>query len=44
MTLGLGGVCFVIAVILFVLSAWPAASDYRLERVGLAFLAGGHLL
>lgn len=44
MTVGMSGVCFIIAVILFVLSAWPAAEGYRLERVGLAFLAAGHLL
>lgn len=44
MTVGLGGVCYIVAIILFVLSAWPAAADYRLERIGLAFFAGGHLL
>jgi hypothetical protein len=44
MTLGLSGVCYIVAIILFILSAVPLASDYRLERVGLAFFAAGHVL
>lgn len=44
MSVGLGGVCMLVALILFLLSAVPLVSDYRLERIGLAFLAAGHLL
>ena len=44
MTVGLSGVCYIIAVVLFAIAAWPGAKDYRLEMIGLAFFAGGHLL
>lgn len=44
MTVGLAGVCFIVAIILFVLAVWPRAADWRLEMIGLAFLAAGHLL
>lgn len=44
MTVGLSAVCYIVAIVLFAISAWPGAADYRLERAGLAFLAGGHLL
>lgn len=46
MTVGLSGVCYIVAVILFVLAAIPPADAYhgRLVAVGLAFLAAGHLL
>lgn len=46
MTLGLGGVCYLVAVILFLLAAfpWPEPFSGRLIPVGLAFFALGHLL
>lgn len=44
MTLGLSGVAYLVATILFAIAAWPGAKDYRLEMIGLAFFAGGHLL
>jgi hypothetical protein len=45
-TLGLSGVCFVVAIILFILAAIPPAEPYhgRLVSIGLAFLAAGHVL
>lgn len=46
MSVGLGGVAFIVALILFVLAAIPPAESYhgRLVAIGLAFLAAGHLL
>ena len=46
MTLGLGGVCYIVAVILFILAAVPLVDPWggRLTTIGLAFLAAGHLL
>lgn len=46
MTVGLSGVCFIVALILFVLAAIPPADAYhgRLVAVGFAFMAAGHLL
>lgn len=45
MTLSLSGVCYLVAVVLFVLAAIPPTEPYRgrLSNVGLAFLAAGHL-
>lgn len=42
--LSLGAVCTLVAIILFVVAALPVARDYRLELIGLAFFAAGHLL
>lgn len=42
--LTLNRVCFVIALILFVLSALPVGASYPLVAIGLAFMAAGHLL
>lgn len=46
MSVGLSGVCYIVAIILFVLAALPPADVYhgRLVAIGLAFLAAGHLL
>jgi hypothetical protein len=46
MTLGLSGVCFIVAIVLFALAAIPPADAYhgRLVAIGLAFLAAGHVL
>lgn len=46
MAVGLGGVCYIVALILFVLAAIPPAEVYhgRLVALGLAFFAAGHLL
>jgi hypothetical protein len=45
MQLGLGGVCYIVAVILFILAAIPFAEwNGRLSTIGLAFFAAGHLL
>jgi len=46
MTLGLSGVCYIVAVILFILAAVPLTDPWgnRLTTIGLAFLAAGHLL
>jgi hypothetical protein len=45
MTLGLSGVCYLVAVILFVLAAIPFVEPWngRLSTIGLAFFAAGHL-
>jgi hypothetical protein len=43
-TVGLSGVCYIVSVVLFAIAAWPRAADYRLEMVGLAFFAAGHVL
>jgi VIT1/CCC1 family predicted Fe2+/Mn2+ transporter len=46
MQLGLGGVCYIVAVILFILAAVPLTDPWsgRLSTIGLAFFAAGHLL
>jgi hypothetical protein len=46
MTVGLSGVCFIVAAILFALAAIPPAEPYhsRIVAVGLAFFAAGHAL
>jgi hypothetical protein len=44
MTLSLAMACYLVAVILFILSALPVVPDYRLERWGFVFFAAGHLL
>lgn len=46
MAVGLSGVCMIVAIILFILAAIPSTEPYRgrLMCVGLAFVAGGHLL
>lgn len=46
MTVGLSGVAFLVALILFALAAIPPADAYhgRLVALGLAFMAAGHLL
>jgi hypothetical protein len=47
MQLGLGGVCYIVAVVLFVIASgvphdWPHSG--RLSTLALAFFAAGHLL
>ena len=46
MNVGISGVCYIVAIILFVLAAIPPADGYhgRLVAIGLAFLSAGHLL
>lgn len=46
MTLGLSGVCYIVAAILFALAAVPFPEPYsgRLVPVGLFFFTLGHLL
>lgn len=46
MTVGLSGVCYIVAIILFALAAIPPAEAFhsRLVAIGLAFLAAGHVL
>lgn len=46
MSIGLSGVCYIVAIILFILAAVPLADPYhgRLTTLGLAFFAAGHLL
>lgn len=44
MTLSVAGVCYLVAVILFLAALWPGGKDYRLELIGLAFFAAGHLV
>lgn len=44
MTLDLAGVAYLLAFIFFLVALWPGAKDYRLELLGLASLALGHLL
>jgi hypothetical protein len=45
MQLGLGGVCYIVAVILFILATIPFGEwNGRLSTIGLAFFAAGHLL
>lgn len=46
MTVGLSGVCYIVATILFALAAIPPAEPYhsRMVAIGLAFLALGHVV
>lgn len=46
MTVSLSGVCYLVAVVLFILSAIPPIEPHRgrLVSVGLAFFAGGHIV
>lgn len=46
MTLTLSGVCYLVAVVLFVVAALPPTEPYsaRLVSIGLGFFAGGHVL
>lgn len=46
MMVGLSGVCFIVAVILFALAAIPPVEPYhaRIVAIGLAFLAAGHVV
>lgn len=46
MTVGLSGVAFIVALILFILAAIPPTEPWRgrLVAIGLAFFAAGHLL
>jgi hypothetical protein len=45
MTVGLSGVCFIVALILFVLAAFGVPSGrFSLMAAGLAFMTAGHLL
>lgn len=46
MSIGVSGVCYIVAIILFILAAIPPAEVYsgRLTSLGLAFFAAGHLL
>jgi len=46
MSVGISGVCYIVAIILFILAAIPPAEAYhgRLLTIGLAFFAAGHLL
>ena len=45
MQLGLSGVCYIVAVILFILAAVPLTDPWsgRPSTIGLAFFAAGHL-
>lgn len=41
MTFGLGTVLFIVAAIVFLISAWPGASSWPLVSIGLAVTATG---